>query len=492
MNTLTNALLAYPPQDVASLTHPEHDTVLRQYVIKVTKSITAHSGHLQKKANVHTLLKLLRPDVNTIGYIAILDSIYTGPHSSTENQEFHPYLLRFLADFHPLQVRFVGTPFLSLLEHVARGHIFPPKIAVETVVRVLLRLDPTNQVLTSHHLAVLKLAYETATLDPEILPLLETKTILFPGTSADPHKALCDPTVLPQTIFSTRVGLTRGITTLMALEYYLLAGTTYIRLRQFSKASEYFILAVCYPTRDKSISELMVQAYKRWVLTNILVHGTAPDAPVAISNNITLAYRALAREYLDLAAAFENPMGAATVKEDFSKNATVFTADSNQGLATEILLAYQRRHIMNLRDTYVTLPVSLVRTATQSALTGTHLETEQETVQLIQTMIREGELNASLIDKNGTLFLQFNDIDGDLHDEAAVDAAFKANLERLQLVQRIARAVSTRAETHPAYAQAVHQHAQRVAAGHGSGSDLPPPHMEVMGEEDLMSGVTWS
>jgi COP9 signalosome complex subunit 3 len=65
------------------------------------------------------------------------------------------------------------------------------------------------------------------------------------------------------------------------LKYFLYGGMVYMALKEWNKARNFLNIVISSPVVI-SVSRIMVEAYKKWVLVNLLESGTVRMAPVCI------------------------------------------------------------------------------------------------------------------------------------------------------------------------------------------------------------------
>ena len=105
------------------------------------------------------------------------------------------------------------------------------------------------------------------------------------------------------------------------LQYFLYGGMIYMALKEWSKARHFLSIVISCPAVN-AVSLIMVEAYKKWVLVNLLEKGTVrslqflniegiltkhsktASVPKITSPLALKTYRALARPYDALATAF--------------------------------------------------------------------------------------------------------------------------------------------------------------------------------------------
>lgn len=75
------------------------------------------------------------------------------------------------------------------------------------------------------------------------------------------------------TYITTSSGLTAKLTHKDHLQYFLYGGMIYLGLKKWEKALHLLELAIAAPA-SASVSQIMVDAYKKWVLASLLGRGT--------------------------------------------------------------------------------------------------------------------------------------------------------------------------------------------------------------------------
>lgn len=141
----------------------------------------------------------------------------------------------------------------------------------------MIRLDPSCSTFTLTHTAFIRLCllarcYLPATriLDRDICHFSSAADIPFPKRSQ----------LLPSrhhvssvTYVTAASGLPCLVTYRHYLEYFLYGGMVYAGLKQWEKARHFFHVVISAPVGN-SVSMIMVEAYKKWILVSLLGKGT--------------------------------------------------------------------------------------------------------------------------------------------------------------------------------------------------------------------------
>lgn len=289
-----------------------------------------------------------------------------------------------------------------------------PLVAVELLVEAILKIEPRGSVLTSTHLATAKLAYETETIDP-VLRLINLNILNFPRPMGADSRPLCDPELPASYYVSPTIGLTGKFKHDTVLEYDLLCGLIYMSKRDWARAMDSLERVVTHPIKEKAVSKIMVEAYKKWILVAVLKTGQLPKLAPFTSSAAKTSYGTLAEPYTQLATMFVRN-DAPQLLADAEANSSLWVEDTNEGLVNELLSAYQKWQIINLREVYRQVSISKIREATISAPSGQPLPDNKAVLTLLQSMTESGMLNGDICppeEEGGESYLKF-------HDEASL------------------------------------------------------------------------
>jgi COP9 signalosome complex subunit 3 len=363
---------------------------------------------------------------------------------------------------------------------------------VKLLAAALLRIDPTGSILTSHHLPLVKMAYETDNIET-VVELISKNIVYYPGMKGnyDTHY-ICDMSVPPAVYMTPESGITSKLTTSAVLEYDLLCGLCHLSRRSFQAACDAFERVLTFPTKDLGCSKMMVDAYSRWVLVNLLLHGKAPSLPPTTGQGAQRTYHIAGRPYVAVAKAFEKVDGGAeALKAEFEAGGSFWQEEGNLGLMREVLIHYQRWQILNLRDVYSKTSIEHVRERTRSAETGKPLESAAAAESLIRSMIAEGmlageiEKPAGAVDGDGKGFLTFLPAAEEL-SEAQFAAGLLVSARNIKSLDPVLKFTNDRLATSRDYVK----HLVKEQRREREGTRDPALGFETQIEdEDLMAGV---
>ncbi|KAL2017005.1 hypothetical protein VTK56DRAFT_2686 [Thermocarpiscus australiensis] len=390
MDQIASVLLAFPPEGGVA-DDAQYHAAVQAHCQKVDRL----TGSKAFRDSAPQLLHHVHPALHSISYLSLLIAVRNA--NTLPQGDFLTKVSIFLSTFDSRQIRYAGKAFSAILGWLSGESLFPASVAVELIATALLRLDPTGSVLTSHHIALVKLAYTTDNIEPA-LPVIEKNIVFYPGVkNADEARPWCDLDLPPASYVTVESGLTKNLTSSDVLQYDLLRGLCFIQRRSWRQALDALERVVTYPTKDNnSCSKIMVEAHNKWILIGLLLNGKAPTLPVTTAIGAQKAYASLCKPYQSIGRAFEEST-AQTLKTEFENLGPQFWAEENNyNLMRLVLQHYQRWQILNLRHVYTKISLEQIRTRTQNAETAAPLETEAEVETLVRSMIDDGMLSGAI------------------------------------------------------------------------------------------------
>ncbi|KDO34249.1 hypothetical protein SPRG_19080 [Saprolegnia parasitica CBS 223.65] len=175
------------------------------------------------------------------------------------------------------------------------------------------------------------------------------------------------------------------------LEYFYYGGMLYVGLKKFRDAAEFFLLAITTPAH--SLSAIVVEAYKKYVLVYLIVHGDVPVLPKATSVVVSRGLHTHASAYEAFASVF-NSKDPKKVVECMQAHAAEFTKADNFGLVKQCVEALKQKRVQDLTATYTT--VSLTKVANALTVAEDIPSTIQDAERIIMDMIRAGAMAAKM------------------------------------------------------------------------------------------------
>ncbi|KAF2196396.1 hypothetical protein GQ43DRAFT_484987 [Delitschia confertaspora ATCC 74209] len=408
---LLNIVFAFPPDEPEPFaTKVSEDRLIRSFVQQLS---TIPAQHWLKGADTpQDILELLNPTANTLGYTYALQARIQaagepkGPRSipdllkpggSTWNK-----IELYLEKCDPVQIRYVGGQWRSIVEYVERvaRALGSPALAIAPIRSAMMRLDPTTGTFTSTHLNFIRLCMDTRSYTAAV-PILDNYIHSLP--SRIPRQVLeqlegsvlcADHTDSGDYIYAGS-GHSDMVTVQSVQEYYVLGAMAYIGLRQWKKAMQFLEHVLVTPTNGIA-NGLMLEAYRKWVLVSCLATGSLQNLPRTANGSAMKSIRGASKAYEALAEAFSaavdsdsgGPKAIQKLRSQANRGAAQWTDEANAGLVRELLDQQYRVLIAGLASKFAAIPFKNV-----SEYTGISIE---ELVAYVEKLINDGELNARI------------------------------------------------------------------------------------------------
>jgi len=208
------------------------------------------------------------------------------------------------------------------------------------------------------------------------------------------------------------------------LSFFYYGALVRIGTREYGNAIQLLLVALTCPA--SCLSAIQADAYKKYVLLCLKVHGEVKPLPI-YSSHILQRYAKSPSYVLDLAEAFR-AADAAAFQRTMDDKQPAIEADQNMGLVKQVLSSMRRHKILTLTKTYLTL--SLAEIAREAGMQETDTAAAEA---ILFDMISEGEIKARIDQKTGNV--SFEDA------EENMDAEMMAKLESqlAQILQLSAR-----------------------------------------------------
>ncbi|KAM5352439.1 hypothetical protein ACJ41O_005162 [Fusarium nematophilum] len=487
MDAVWATLASFPPAQASALSKKQLDTAIKDHVAAVTRLLASQRKVIGE--NTRQILERLDPSTNSIAFIAILHSSLelSNPPPGIDRSSLLDETLRFLLNFDALQIRYVGLSLRKLLEHVATGRLFTPAVAAEAIATAMLRIDPSGSMFTSTHLTLVKYAYSASWVEPA-LKVLDRDITFFPGMAGQKDaKLLCDGSLTPAAYISVDTGLTESVKTVTVLEYNLLSALCYMSRRDWAKAHRALERVITHPSKEKGVSKIMDEAYKRWLLVGLLKDGKEPTLPAYTALSAKNTYSTLGTPYKNVAGHFSTT-NAGQLKTEVDSNRQVWEDDSNSTLVAEVVAAYQKWQIINLREIYKQISISQLRQVTLSAETGEVLKDDEQATRLVRDMIESGLLKGELLpgssgEDSYLLFHEDSDFSMTETEFAQEIALRHHNIEGLGKQYKAANERLSSSKEYVRHMVKEQKRAEKDATDPGVGFDAQ------IEDEDLMTGI---
>ncbi|KAK4121083.1 hypothetical protein N657DRAFT_624161 [Parathielavia appendiculata] len=481
MDHLASALLDFPPAG-ALPDDDRYNWAAKSHSEKVDQLAVTQSF----KEFAAQLLDHVDPALNSISHLSLL--IAARSANSLPQAELLAKISIFLSTFDARQIRYAGKAFSVLLDWLVGGTLFPASVAVELLTTALLRLDPTGSVLTSYHVALVKLAFDTDNVE-HALPVLEKNVVFYPGAKGQLEtRPLCALDLPPVSYITIESGLTKQLSSGDVLQYDLLRGLCFIQRRSWAQALDALERVITYPARDNhSCSKIMVEAHNKWMLVGLLLNGKAPTLPSHTAGGAQKAFSTLGKPYQAIGKAFEESTAESLKTEFESVGPQFFSEENNLNLMRLVMQHYQRWQILNLRRVYTKISLEQIRARTQSAETAAPLVTEAEIQALVQQMIDEGMLSG-VIERpadGGPAYLAFHETDDEL-SETDFAQKMARTAQQLAELEPLVKATNERLGTNREFVRFL---VTQQKKDKDARRDYDLSFLNQVEDEDLMTGV---
>jgi len=176
----------------------------------------------------------------------------------------------------------------------------------------------------------------------------------------------------------------------------------------------------------------------------------------------------------------------AELKEEFESNQDAWAEDANTELIAEVMAAYQKWQIVNLRKVYLRVSISEVRSSTVDARTGQRLPDDQAALALVRDMIQSNMVQGSVEDgpTAGESYLHFPHTDTLSERDFAIEVA--RSHRSVEHLSSLYRATNKRLSSNKDYLRHVSQEQKRAKMDREGDAAV---ELEQIEDEDLMTGV---
>ena len=140
------------------------------------------------------------------------------------------------------------------------------------------------------------------------------------------------------------------------LLYFYYGGMICTGLKDYEKAMDMFVSGIVTPL--VTVSAIVVEALKKYILVSLLVYGCLKQLPSYASGAVQKVMKSECGEYLELAKHIE---ATESIDAFVQEHESVWQNDGNFGLVKSILHTKNRRLMENLGKIYSVLPVPKLR-----------------------------------------------------------------------------------------------------------------------------------
>ncbi|XP_075248652.1 COP9 signalosome complex subunit 3-like [Convolutriloba macropyga] len=178
------------------------------------------------------------------------------------------------------------------------------------------------------------------------------------------------------------------------LLYFYYGGLCYLAIKHFTRANLFFEITVSTPATQ--ISKIMVEAYKKYLLTSFILYGKVKSSPVksSPSANIFLkSVRGSTQAYSDVVEC----KTVSELKDSLSRNENLYKDDGNYGLVKQCIVSMYKRNIQKLTKTFLTLSLTDITNTV-------NLDRVSQTEKYVTEMVNEGQIQARINHEQGMVY----------------------------------------------------------------------------------------
>eukprot|EP00036_Acanthoecidae_sp_10tr_P001763 CAMPEP_0182931644 /NCGR_PEP_ID=MMETSP0105_2-20130417/29018_1 /TAXON_ID=81532 ORGANISM="Acanthoeca-like sp., Strain 10tr" /NCGR_SAMPLE_ID=MMETSP0105_2 /ASSEMBLY_ACC=CAM_ASM_000205 /LENGTH=433 /DNA_ID=CAMNT_0025070117 /DNA_START=43 /DNA_END=1344 /DNA_ORIENTATION=+ len=333
------------------------------------------------------MLQAMSPQLHSLGWLEVLHVMGSTIEDGAPAGHFVTQCNRFFLECTPAHIRASPIKFSELVSRYtavvvdaeALRSVHPLKVAVEK-----LRVSPEH--LTPIHAEFAKVALK-ARCAHVLRQVLDVDIVYFGDGTDESYR-------LPITCL---------------LLYYYYGGAAYLSLKQYDRAMQFFSVVISAPAEQ--VSSIMIEAYKKYVLTSLLHYGKMVELPSYASHALRQVKTA-STEYKDLITAYQT-RDATQFIEVVAKYSDVLAADKNLGLAVHCHDSITRRNIRRLTEMFLTMTLSAIAERVK-------LRDAAEAEQALVRMIDSGEIHASIDQVTGTVSFHDDEEKFDTEDSLAM------------------------------------------------------------------------
>nr|CAG4640802.1 EOG090X04TU [Eulimnadia texana] len=175
------------------------------------------------------------------------------------------------------------------------------------------------------------------------------------------------------------------------LLYYYYGGLIYASMKNYERSLYFFEVALTTPS--SAISHIMLESYKKYILISLILHGKVAPLPKYTSQVVNRFLKPICQPYQEIANVFANNKPSA-LEAVLSKHSDLLQRDNNYGLAKQVQKSLYKKIIQRLTQTFLTLSLNDMAMRVQ-------LSSVEEAEKLVLKMIEDGEIYASISQKDG-------------------------------------------------------------------------------------------
>ncbi|CAH2063281.1 unnamed protein product, partial [Iphiclides podalirius] len=312
-------------------------------------------------AHLNTVLETLDVQQHSLGVLAVLVAKYANPQGMNEADKTNmcAKIHEFITNCNGEQVRLKPDLYAELC-HQLTEHLIEmkqPIRGIEILKKAIKKIQLFDSQLTSIHADLCQLCLLSKCMKPA-LEFLDTDITgigsEMGGNNDSKHFLL----------------------------YYYYGGMIYAAMKNYDRALYFFEVVVTVPAMV--VSHIMLEAYKKYILISLILHGKILTMPKYTSQVVCRFLKPLSVAYHELASSQHAAI----------KHRETFVRDKNMGLVNQVLNSMYKKNIQRLTKTFLTLSLSDVASRVQ-------LAGPAQAESYVLNMIEEGEIYAMINQKDG-------------------------------------------------------------------------------------------
>ncbi|CAG9862126.1 unnamed protein product [Phyllotreta striolata] len=340
---------------------------LCEFISKSSEVLIKQSQHLDN------VLETLDIQHHSLGILAVLCAKFNVQVASNATDNRFTQAQDFILNCNGEQIRFAPDTFAELC-HSLTNYLVEQKQPLKGIVllqKAISKLRLFDSQLTSIHADLCQLCLLAKCFKPAIELLNIDITGICQELAQNPNGPQFDSKYF--------------------LLYYYYGGMIYLAVRNLDRALYFFEVAITTPSL--AVSHIMLEAFKKYILVSLLLHGKIRPIPKYASQVVTRFIKPLSQPYHDLAVAF-NSNSTSLLNAVVNKHSEAYTRDHNMGLVKQVSSVLYKKNIQRLTKTFLTLSLSDV-----ASRVG--LSSPAEAESHILQMIEKQQIFATINQKDG-------------------------------------------------------------------------------------------
>ncbi|XP_050432258.1 COP9 signalosome complex subunit 3-like [Adelges cooleyi] len=341
---------------------------LNDYLSKQTDILQRYVAHLD------TVLEALDVHENSLTVLTILGVKTTGQiPGDIPAVQYHTAVAAQINDFITAvseeELRALAEQLANVMKTMLKnlGEINKPMSAIPIVKNAISKLQVHSYQLTEVHNLLCQACLMSNNLKPALSVLDQDIYVL--GTEE------------PGVIFDIKY----------YISYFYLGGVIYTAMKNYTKAITFYEIVLT--TLLPSMSQIMIESYKKYVLVSIVHLGTVPAIPKLSQPLIERVLKPVCQAYLDIIPAYQSGE-AENLQRVITKYEDVFLRDKNKGLVGQVVKALHRKNILKLSKTFLNMSIA-------DLAQKLNLLSVEEAEEHLLNMVESGEVFAKINHQEG-------------------------------------------------------------------------------------------